>query len=115
MVAEIRAELRRSNMDTAIKRGICAAVLYLKDKRYKWNELSFTLDLIADQQDYDSADDADIGRLASIDSVKLVSTADTLTSATRVEIRRWTIGASSGSPTHCAFYESALWLSPKPN
>lgn len=113
MVSEIASELRRSGMDTAIKRGICGAVEHLKDKRFKWNELFFDFTTTAAEQDYDSADDADIGRLCAIDAATITTPATNLTK------RDWAwlkdrVGTSSGTPSDIIFYQDSIWLHPTP-
>lgn len=71
LVADIRSEIRRSTMDAAIKGSIVASIDYWKDKRFRWNESTFTFSVTASQAEYSSSDDADIGYLAEIDDLKL--------------------------------------------
>ena len=71
MVADIRGEIRRSQMDEAIKGAIVASIDYWKDKRFRWNESRFTFSTVATQDEYSESDDADIGLLAKIDSIRL--------------------------------------------
>lgn len=114
MVAEIREELRRNGVDNAIKRAIGAAVIYHRDKRFIWNELSFALTTVADQPDYDGDDDANIDRLAQIDNAKIASPETDLTPRT-IQFIRAKVGLTSGLPLDIAVYERAITLSPTPN
>src|SRR5688572_5921890 len=114
MVSEIREELRRQNIDPAIKRGIGAAVLFHRDKRFAFNELSFTFTTTADEAEYDENDDANIGRLAKIDSAKIVSPETPLNLRT-IEFIRDRIDISTGTPEDIAYYEEQIFLSPTPS
>lgn len=115
MVAEIREELRRSGMDNAIKRGIGAAVLFHRDKRFAWNELSFTFTTSANEAEYDATtDDANIGRLAKIDSAKIVSP-ETVLTVRDIDYIRGRTGLSSGTPDDIAYFEEQIFLSPTPS
>lgn len=114
MVAEIREEIRRSGMDNAIKRAIGAAVVYHRDKRFLWNELSFTLATVANQAAYDSTDDANIGRLAKIDTAKIASPATVLTPRTLAYIRG-KLTQTSGTPADIAFFQEEITLDPAPS
>lgn len=113
MVAEIREELRRSGMDNAIKRGICAAILFHRDKRFKWNELSFTFSTVANQPTYDESDDANIGRLASIDSMRIVSPEIEL-GQRDINWMRERVNQATGTPSDFAYYEEMVYLDPIP-
>lgn len=114
MVAEIRQEIRRSGMDDAIKRGIGAAVLFHRDKRFKWNEASFSFSTAANQEDYGTADNASIGRLAVIDVVKIASPETKLTART-IDYLRSLVRQSTGCPLDYAYYEAEVFFSPVPN
>lgn len=114
MVAEIREELRRSGMDNAIKRAIGAAVQFHRDKRFAWNELSFSFSTVANQDEYDSTDNSNIGRLAKIDSAKIV-TPETVLTVRDIDYIRGIIRDTSGVPLDIAYYEGSLVLSPAPN
>src|SRR5688572_21412958 len=98
MVSEIRGEIRRSGMDDAIKGAICAAVQFHRDKRFRWNELSFTFATVANQQEYDVTDSASIGLLASIDSLK-VSNPETALIARDINWLKERVNQSSGTPS----------------
>jgi hypothetical protein len=114
MVAEIREELRRSGMDDAIKRAIGAAVIFHRDKRFTWNELSFSFSTVANQAAYGSGDSASIGRLAAIDSMKIRSPETKLTART-VDYIRSIVEQPSGTPEDYCWYENEITLSPTPS
>lgn len=113
MVAEIREELRRSGMDNAIKRGICAAVLYHRDKRFKWNELSFSFSTVAGTSTYDEGDNANIGRLAAIDSMRVVNP-ETVLTPRDIDWMRTRVNQTTGTPLDFAYYEETVYLDPIP-
>lgn len=114
MVTEIRGELRRTGMDDAIKGAICAAVIYHRDKRFRWNELSFTFPTAANQQTYDESDTASIGLLASIDSLK-VSDPEIALIPRDINWIKERVNQASGNPTGYSYYEESIWLDPTPS
>jgi len=114
MVAEIREELRRSGMDNAIKRGIGAAVLFHRDKRFAWNEANFSFTTTASQPDYDSSDNSAIGRLATIDVMKVV-TPETYLNPRTIEYIRSLLDRPTGTPADFAYFAQAITLSPTPS
>lgn len=110
MVADIRGEIRRSTMDSAIKASIVASVDYWKDKRFRWNESRFTFSLTSSQDEYSSADDSDIGILTKIDSIRLTtgSTTWTLTPVTLEEIEEIYDPSGTGDPRMFAYYRQRI-------
>lgn len=114
MVDEIRGEIRRTNMDAAIKSSICSAVILHKDKRYKWNEGNISFNTVADQPTYDEDDDADIGLIASFDSVKVTSP-ETVLIKRDIKWMRARISDATGTPEDFAYYERQIYLYPVPS
>lgn len=114
MVSEIRGEIRRSGMDDAIKGAICAAVQFHRDKRFRWNELSFSFPTVVNQQTYDASDTASIGLLASIDSLKITSPELALVPRDINWVKE-RVNQVSGTPSGYAYYQESIWLDPKPS
>lgn len=117
MMADIRREMRRSTMDTQIKSAIIAAVDYWKDKRFRWNESTFTFSLASAQYEYSSTDSASIGYLTEIDDLKLsVSNEEWHPDKRTIAYVAGLYDANiSGDPSDYAFYRARIRFYPIPS
>lgn len=118
MKARITSELRRTNIASQIASAIQTAIEACEAERYTFNETrEISFDTVADQDKYDSTDNAYLGRILKFDYVKseIGATYYDLRQMKPKEIESLNSGgASNGQPLGWAWYNQQLWIHPVP-
>jgi hypothetical protein len=118
MKARIVREIRRSNIDTDIAAAIETAIAQYQDTRLYFNETrDFTFETVADQEFYDSSDDADLGLILKFDYVHYIQDTNSwpLSPMTPAAIEHLNVaGTFSGEPQAYCWYGEQLRLYPVP-
>lgn len=119
MKARIESEVRRTNVSTQIANAITTAIEAYQTERFGFAETrAMSFATVADQEFYDSDDDADLGKLTKIDYV-IFYQGDTefplIAKSPDFLERLSNNGTNTGAPSCYAWYGNQLRLGPVPD
>jgi hypothetical protein len=119
MKARIVREIRRSNIDTDIAAAITTAIEQYQSERWYFNETrDFTFATVANQEVYDSDDDADLANIIKFDHVNWVQSANAFPldpiSPERIEYLN-AAGTFTGDPQGYCWYGEQFRIYPIPS